>query len=562
MRFWFSQEPAKPDTAQQSFPGQWLFYLIAISGILISFVLWFISLVESKSNFNQIIHMQAEHVASDIQLQLELRISALKHMAKHLQETSVDFENNWQDIVSYMRDYGGFTAVAWVDKRYKLQRIVPQSDSVINQLYLDFIKRHTKNIITLGQQNQAWISPAIFSKSNQSLAFMVVPLPLHNMKIGGFLIAMIDFKNAFKVHLNPTHYAMAIYYDTHKIFQEGVITRSPTTISTADLTFDGIHLKIFVQPLAHIIAAMQTALPYITLILGIGIAILFAFVTSLAQIANQRAKSLVIINQDLKKEITERMHAEAAKQALEKAFLQGQKLQAIGTLASGIAHDFNNLLYAIIGYAEMARDDLDKESIIYQNLGHVLEASERGRELISRILAFSRRQPLELQPVSIQSTLGSALALLKPTIPASVVIEVIDKLPGVFYVVGDKARIHQVIVNLVNNAVDAMASEGSISIKLSLVLADDELLQQFPDLRSNINYCKIEIADTGDGMDSSTLERIFEPFFTTKEVGKGTGLGLATVHTTVKEHQGIIIVTSELGRGTLFTILLPEYKPA
>jgi signal transduction histidine kinase len=253
------------------------------------------------------------------------------------------------------------------------------------------------------------------------------------------------------------------------------------------------------------------------------------------------------------------MQAEDSKKKLEKELLQGQKLQAIGTLAGGIAHDFNNILYAIIGYVEMAREDVTQDTLVYNNLGKVLEASHRGQELIARILAFSRRQHYEFKPVAIKSTIESALSLLKPTIPASVVIDFTADLSEDFTLLGDQTRLHQIIVNLINNAVDAMDGEGTVTIKLGLVPMNDDLLQQFPDIR-HCKYCRIDVTDTGHGIDQNTIARIFEPFFTTKEVGKGTGLGLATVHTTVKEHHGEIMVTSQLGAGTSFIILLPEYK--
>jgi signal transduction histidine kinase len=113
-------------------------------------------------------------------------------------------------------------------------------------------------------------------------------------------------------------------------------------------------------------------------------------------------------------------------------------------------------------------------------------------------------------------------------------------------------------VNIINNAVDAMDGEGTINIDVTRVVAHDPYLQQFPEAIPQ-NYCRIEISDNGHGMDKATMERIFEPFYTTKEVGKGTGLGLSIVHSIIKEHKGEVVVTSELGKGTTFTILLPEY---
>jgi two-component system, cell cycle sensor histidine kinase and response regulator CckA len=306
-------------------------------------------------------------------------------------------------------------------------------------------------------------------------------------------------------------------------------------------------------------SALEEYLPWLVLLVGISFSILIAAIIRIAQLARLRAFILKETNESLTKEITERMNAEDVKQKLEVALLQGQKLQAMGTLAGGIAHDFNNLLYAVIGYVEMARDDVAKDSLVYKNLGKVLEAAQRGRELIARILAFSRRQHHQFDILNLPNTIEAALALLRPTIPASVIIDFhhAEELA----VLGNQTQLHQVLVNLINNAVDAMDGEGIITITLRKIQGEDPFLKQFSDLAGKTS-CEIKIQDTGHGMDQHTMERIFEPFFTTKEVGKGTGLGLSIVHTIIKEHKGEITVTSKLGQGTTFMILLPEYTPA
>lgn len=300
------------------------------------------------------------------------------------------------------------------------------------------------------------------------------------------------------------------------------------------------------------------ALPWILLIIGFSLTLLCSIAVHLAQLMRERSQTLIQIDQDFKKEIVERMRAEETKQKLEIALLQGQKLQAIGTLAGGIAHDFNNLLYAIIGYVEMARDDVAENSLVYNNLGKVLEAAKRGQDLVSRILAFGRRHlHHEFQPIHLKSIIESVLSLLKPTIPSSVIIDFMSALDD-DVILGDQTQLHQVIVNIINNAVDAMDGEGNISIKVVSVSENDPFLNEFPDLKGN-HYYRINISDTGHGMDSHTIERIFEPFYTTKEVGKGTGLGLSTVHAIIQEHLGGITVQSQLGVGTTFSILLPGY---
>ncbi len=296
--------------------------------------------------------------------------------------------------------------------------------------------------------------------------------------------------------------------------------------------------------------------PWIILVLGISLFIFIIATLWLVQLSHRRKQSYAIIDENFKKEIAERIQAEETKQKLERALLQGQKLQAMGTLAGGIAHDFNNILYAIMGYAELAREDVSQDSLIHKNLGKVLEACKRGQELVARILSFSRRQHHDFKPICIKETIEGVLSLLKPTIPASVAIQS-QYMSEDSTILGNQTQLHQVIVNLINNAVDAMDGEGSVKINLSRIASSDRIFGQFPNVIKGM-YCKIQLTDTGHGMDQMTMERMFEPFFTTKEVGKGTGLGLATVHTIIKEHQGEILVESQLGHGTTFTLLLPE----
>lgn len=311
-----------------------------------------------------------------------------------------------------------------------------------------------------------------------------------------------------------------------------------------------------VQPYLDFLHFIRDYLAWIALASGITISLLSSIVIRVTQLAKQRTLTLDYMNENLKREIAERINAEETKQNLEIAMLQGQKLQALGTMAGGIAHDFNNILYAVIGYVEMAREDLEKDSITYQNLGKVLDASHRGQELISRILAFSRRQHHRFDPICLTKTIEAALSLLKPTIPSSVMIQFH---PVDAQIEGNQTQLHQVLVNLINNAVDAMNGEGTITINMHKIAANDPYLKQFPET-SEHRYCKIEITDTGRGMDQPTIDRIFEPFFTTKEVGKGTGLGLSIVHSIIKEHKGEISVKSQLGHGTTFIILLPEIE--
>lgn len=302
-------------------------------------------------------------------------------------------------------------------------------------------------------------------------------------------------------------------------------------------------------------------IPFFWLIVSALFTLLFilGIITRLYFLTQEHKTVLQQMDQDFKNEIVERMQAAETKQKLEIALLQGQKLQAIGTLAGGIAHDFNNLLYAIIGYVEMAREDTQPNSLTHQNLGKVLEAAKRGQDLVARILAFGRRHThRDLKSIHLKIMLENILSLLQPTIPASVNIQ-LKGLHPTQTIVGDQTELHQVFINLINNAVDAMDGEGTIHIEVIPVSKNDVHLNQLAEIDRNKNYYQINIQDTGCGMNESTLKRIFEPFFTTKEVGKGTGLGLSTVHAILKDHQGSITVKSKLGQGTTFSIYLPEH---
>lgn len=540
-------------------PGQWLFYLVAGLGILISLTFWYAFTLQSSANLNHILKLQTEHIANDISTQLELRIAALKHMSRHLKPSDPDTDNNWKDIIEYINDYGGFEGIAWINSKFIIQSESSQNNEDLNKIYTEILANNAVGIANSASKQQMWFSSVVKLSSDEDGMVIATPLLNANKVLEGYLLSILNLDKTFNIHLNPADYFVSVFYDTQKVFDNGsVLTPSSIPPFATKMELYGTNWNINVQPTQHLINVIQNHSTTIALILTIAIALLFAIIVRLAQKAKQGAKIVELINKDLKKEITERRQAEDVKQKLEKALLQGQKLQAIGTLAGGIAHDFNNIIYAIKGYVEMAQEDLPPTSATQQNLSKVLEASQRGQELIARILAFSRRQHHEFKPINLQFSVESALSLLEPTIPASVTLNYLTALPPDFPVEGDPTRIHQVIVNIINNAVDSMDGEGSINIELTLISKNDPLLKEFPEIRDS-NYCKIEISDTGRGMDSTIIERIFEPFYTTKEVGKGTGLGLSTVHTIIKEHHGEIYVTSRIGMGTQFVILLPEY---
>ena len=255
-------------------------------------------------------------------------------------------------------------------------------------------------------------------------------------------------------------------------------------------------------------------------------------------------------------DITERVRAEAEKEQLQYHLRRAQKLEAIGTLAGGIAHDFNNILGPIIGYTEMALEDIPHFNPLRRDLEMVISSAHRARDLVKQILAFSRHGREQKRiPMEIGSILREALKLMRATLPTTIELsEHIES--GV--VLADATQIHQVFVNLCTNAAHAMNDRGTLGVSLTRVDLDEKDLATPAVRELKPGPClKLSVSDTGCGMDAATIERIFDPYFTTKEVGKGSGLGLAVVHGIVKRHEGAITVESEPGRGSTFNVYLP-----
>jgi two-component system cell cycle sensor histidine kinase/response regulator CckA len=240
---------------------------------------------------------------------------------------------------------------------------------------------------------------------------------------------------------------------------------------------------------------------------------------------------------------------------LEKQLSQAQKFEAFGQLAGGIAHDFNNMIGAIIGWADLGCDETEKGTRIRRHFEKVRQQADRAASLTRQLLAFARRQILEPRNIDLNQAVIETVSLLENVIGSNIEIRVnLDR--DLAVVRADPTQIEQVLMNLCINARDAMSNGGSIEIESVNVVLDEAFCGRQPLARPGEYVC-LSVSDTGSGMDQATLDRIFEPFFTTKEMGKGTGLGLATVYGILSQHGGFIHVQSELGRGTTFRVYLP-----
>ena len=262
--------------------------------------------------------------------------------------------------------------------------------------------------------------------------------------------------------------------------------------------------------------------------------------------------------QDLDRKVAERTEAleneMAQRVRIEENLRQAQKMEAVGQLAAGVAHDFNNLLTVIRGHADLLLSRTGAAAA--DSIKKIARAADRGAGLTRQLLVFSRKEIVRCKPMDLNQALMETGNLLRRVVGEQIELR-LDPTSMPACVVADQGNIDQVIMNLVVNARDAMPDGGVLTLRTAFEILDEESAQRHPQARPG-SFISLTVTDTGCGMDTATLNRIFEPFFTTKEVGKGTGLGLATVYGIAQQHQGWVEVTSSPGCGTTFKVFLPQ----
>ena len=256
-------------------------------------------------------------------------------------------------------------------------------------------------------------------------------------------------------------------------------------------------------------------------------------------------------------DITQLKELEKERHAMELQLVQSQKMESLGNLAGGIAHDFNNILYPILGFTEMALDEVSKNPPARKCMQEVLDSAERAQKLVEQILSFSRQYISDFKPVALVPILTDALKLARATIPATIQIET-HYAAAHGTVSGAENQLHQVIMNLVTNAFHAMEDTGGV-LRIEL----DEVTLKAVDIAAGYdidpgNFLVLKVQDSGHGMPAEVVERIFEPYYTTRQKGKGTGLGLSITHGIIKSHGGFITVDTTPESGTTFKVCLPR----
>jgi len=243
---------------------------------------------------------------------------------------------------------------------------------------------------------------------------------------------------------------------------------------------------------------------------------------------------------------------------VEEQFIQAQKMESVGRLAGGVAHDYNNMLSVILGYTELALEEVSPSEPIYDNLQEILKAGRRSADVTRQLLAFARKQTIAPMVLDLNSTVEGMLKMIRRLIGEDIDLAWLPAGPAIWPVKMDTSQLDQILANLCVNARDAINGVGKLTIETGMMTFDEDYCDDHVGFVIG-DFVMLAVSDNGSGMDKETQEKLFEPFFTTKGVGKGTGLGLATIYGIVKQNNGFINVYSEPGRGATFKIYLPRY---
>jgi len=244
---------------------------------------------------------------------------------------------------------------------------------------------------------------------------------------------------------------------------------------------------------------------------------------------------------------------------MEQRLQQAHKLEAVGVLAGGIAHDFNNILTSILGFAELIRDSYPHDKQLQEDIGDIYSAASRAKELVQQLQTFSRREKTKPYPLRMELVIKETVRLMRSTLPASIEMRV-DIAETMRPVLAEPTKLHQIVMNICNNAVQAMEEDGGVlTVRAFETTPADQVFLQHPDLAQG-RYVQLEVCDTGRGIDPKRIGSVFDPYFTTREFGDGAGLGLAVTYGLVREVNGEILVWSEEGMGSVFTVLLPTVE--
>ncbi len=528
------------------------FFLIAF---VVSLTLWQLLLGHRRAEIQSATNEQVSFVKSKLESELRARILPLERLAGQGEAAGPDSSKMEGAATLVMSAYPSYQAIEWVDTSFRVGWVTPLKGNEgepgrylgANERQLDALQAAEKSGNTIASR------PVDLRQGGKGL-LVCVPVFSKN-QVTGFLVGIFRYQDVIPsiLHDVAQGYRITLYDGPDEIYSGGakLTPQDADWVETADVNFEQLTWRAQVWPNPVTRSYTLSLLPRVAFIGGIFMAGLLAFTVYLAETARLHAREVAASNKELKKEIAVR---EQAEQALREA----QKMEAVGRLAGGIAHDFNNLLMVIRGHAALSLNRVGSDGALRRELNEILKSTDRASSLTRRLLAFSRKQVLQLRVLDLNTLVTQVKELLPPVLGEDIQL-FLDLDPEAGRVKADAAQMEQVIMNLVFNARDAMTEGGELTIQTAHTQLDEDWVQRHAGAQTG-PHVMLAVHDTGRGMDEEVLTHIFEPFFTTKDRTKGTGLGLATVYGTVRQSGGYITVSSKVGQGTVFQIFLPRVE--
>lgn len=525
-----------------------IFFLSSFVAVL---TFWQLLLGHRRAEIRAVTDEQASFVKSKLESELGARILPLEQLAAGWQRLGNDQEKQ-SAAELMMSGYPSYQAVEWVDPTLRVRWVTPSSGNE-SELETDLSKNATQRAGFEAAQQSRNVVVTRAVNLRQGGRGLVVCVPVYaSEEFSGFVVGVFRYQELISSILRDTAhgYWVVVYDGDEQIYGEGVnlAPRDAAWASTVAVRFRDITWRAQVWPKPGTITYALSTLPKVFFIGGILLSALLAFTVYSAETARIHAREAIAANEELKSQI-------AGRELAEEALRQSQKMEAVGRLAGGVAHDFNNLLTVIRGYAALSLNRVGSDSVLFRELNEILKATDRASALTRRLLAFSRKQVLQLRVLDLNTLVAQVNELLPPVLGEDIEL-MLDLDPDLGRVKADSAQMEQVIMNLVFNARDAMPHGGKLKVQTRNVDLDEEIVRRHECAQAG-PYVMLAVCDTGHGMTDETLTHIFEPFFTTKDINKGTGLGLATVYGTLRQSGGFVTVSSKVGEGTTFQIYLP-----
>jgi signal transduction histidine kinase/ActR/RegA family two-component response regulator len=528
------------------------FFLIAF---VVSLTLWQLLLGHRRAEIQSATNEQVSFVKSKLESELRARILPLERLAGQGEAAGPDSSKMEGAAALVMSAYPSYQAIEWVDTSFRVGWVTPlKGNEGEPGRYLGASERQLEALQAAEKSGNTIASRPVVLRQGGKGLLVCVPVFSKN-QVTGFLVGIFRYQDVIPsiLHDVAQGYRITLYDGPDEIYSGGakLTPQDADWVETADVNFEQLTWRAQVWPNPVTRSYTLSLLPRVAFIGGIFMAGLLAFTVYLAETARLHAREVAASNKELKKEIAVR---EQAEQALREA----QKMEAVGRLAGGIAHDFNNLLMVIRGHAALSLNRVGSDGALRRELNEILKSTDRASSLTRRLLAFSRKQVLQLRVLDLNTLVTQVKELLPPVLGEDIQL-FLDLDPEAGRVKADAAQMEQVIMNLVFNARDAMTEGGELTIQTAHTQLDEDWVQRHAGAQTG-PHVMLAVHDTGRGMDEEVLTHIFEPFFTTKDRTKGTGLGLATVYGTVRQSGGYITVSSKVGQGTVFQIFLPRVE--